>query len=166
MTGSSPSGDTAAVLVELNREECLQLLADAVIGRVVVSDGALPAAHPVAFILDDEEVVFRTAGGSKLTAAARHKVVAFEVDQIDVAARTGWSVLGVGEATEIVDPARLADLDGRLPDPWVPLAEAHVLAVPLQKLSGRCVLSAAVTRGGARPTALIEGDRRLRDGNR
>ena len=103
----------------------------------VVTDGALPAAHPVAYLLDREQVVFRTAKGSTLTVATRQKVVAFEVDRIDVDTRTGWSVLGVGEAGEIVDPARLADLDGRLPDLWSPLAGAHVLAVPLQKLSGR-----------------------------
>jgi uncharacterized protein len=136
MTSSSALGDAAAP-VDLSRDECLELLAGAVIGRVVVTDGALPAAHPVAYVLDGEEVVFLTANGSKLAAAARHKVVAFEVDEIDVEARTGWSVLGVGEADEIVDPARLADLDGRLPDPWVPMAAAHVVAIPLQRLTGR-----------------------------
>ncbi len=154
MTSSARPGD-AAEPVDLSRDECLQLLAGAVIGRIVVTDGALPAAHPVAYVLDGEEVVFRTAGGSKLAAAARHRVVAFEVDEIDVGARTGWSVLGVGEATEIVDPARLADLDGHLPDPWVPVAGAHVLSVSLQKLSGRRL----------RRTTLIGADGPARDGD-
>ena len=141
MTSSSPLG--AAELVELGRDECLELLAGAVIGRIVVTEGALPAAHPVAYLLDGEEVVFRTASGSKLAAAARHHVVAFEVDQIDLGARTGWSVLGVGEASEIVDPARLADLDGLLPDLWAPFGDAHVLTVPLQRLTGRYLRPAA-----------------------
>jgi uncharacterized protein len=127
----------AAELDELDRAECLRLLATGVVGRIVVTEGALPAAHPVAYVLDGEEVVFRTASGSKITAAARHKVVAFEVDEIDVETRTGWSVLGVGEAEEILDPARLAGLHDRLPDPWVPTEGAHVLSVPLQKLTGR-----------------------------
>jgi uncharacterized protein len=126
-----------AELVDLSRSECLRLLATAAIGRLVVTDGALPAAHPVAYLLDGEEVVFRTASGSKLAAAARHKVVAFEVDRIEVTGRTGWWVLGVGEADEIVDPARLARIVHRLPASWVPMEPAHVLMVPLQKLSGR-----------------------------
>jgi uncharacterized protein len=146
VTSPVPFGGGVAASTDLTHEECLELLAGAEIGRIVVTDGALPAAHPVAYVLDGEEVVFRTASGSKLAAAARHKIVAFEVDQIDVGARAGWSVLGVGEADEIVDPARLADLDGRLPDPWVPTAAAHVLTIPLQRLSGR-----RLSRGGPAP---------------
>lgn len=154
----SPSGD--GELVELSRDECLDLLADAVIGRIVVTEGALPAAHPVAYVLDGEEIVFRTAGDSKLTAAARHNVVAFEVDQIDVVSRTGWSVLGVGQADEIVDPARLAGLAGRLPDPWFPMADTHVLTIPLQRLSGRWLRPAGSLSPVIRPwTAALRQDR-------
>ena len=76
--------------------------------------------QPVAYHLDDEEIVFRTKNGSKLAAATRHAVVGFEVDDFDLEARTGWSVLGVGEAYEIVDPARLAALADTHTDPWVP----------------------------------------------
>ena len=75
--------------------------------------------QPVAYHLDDEEVVFRTKNGSKLAAATRHAVVGFEVDDFDLQAHTGWSVLGVGEAYEIVDPSRLAALADTHPDPWV-----------------------------------------------
>jgi uncharacterized protein len=127
-------------LVDLERDECLALLAAAVIGRVVFTDGALPSAQPVNFLLDDEEIIFRTSNGSKLAAATRHAVVAFEVDDIDHAARTGWSVLGVGEAYEVVDPARLAELAARQPDPWVPDHTAHTISIPLQILSGRKLL--------------------------
>ena len=126
-----------AELIELDRAECLRLLAEAAIGRVVFTESALPAAQPVNYLLDDEEVVFRTANGSKLAAATRHHVVAFQVDRIDEAARTGWSVLGVGEAYEVVDPARLAELADRLPPPWVPGQGAHTISIPLQRLTGR-----------------------------
>ena len=102
-------------LHELERAECLHLLARGAVGRVAFTDGALPAVQPVAYHLDDEEVVFRTKNGSKLAAATRHAVVGFEVDDFDLEARTGWSVLGVGEAYEIVDPARLAALADTIP---------------------------------------------------
>ncbi len=126
-------------LVELDRAECLRLLGTASVGRVIFTDAALPTAQPVSYLLDDEEVVFRTAGGGKLAVATRHHVVAFEVDDLDTATRTGWSVVGVGEAYEVVDPRRLAELDGRLPEPWVPDRSAHVISIPLQRLTGRRV---------------------------
>src|SRR5215213_11640787 len=97
-------------LVELTRTECLRLLAGGVIGRIICTDGALPTAQPVNYLLDGEEIIFRTANGSKLAAATRHAVVGFQVDEIDPRTRTGWSVLGVGEANEIVHPDRLAEL--------------------------------------------------------
>lgn len=53
---------------------------------MVFTEGALPAAHPVTYLLDDEEVIFRTR--SKL-AAARHHIVGFQADEIDPYTRTG-----------------------------------------------------------------------------
>jgi nitroimidazol reductase NimA-like FMN-containing flavoprotein (pyridoxamine 5'-phosphate oxidase superfamily) len=124
-------------LAEVHREECLRLLAGGVVGRLVFTDAALPAAHPVTYLLDGEEIVFRTAGGGKLAAATLHRVVAFQVDEINLEARTGWSVLGVGEAYEVTDPRRLTDLVTRMPSPWAPSRDGHTIAVPLQRLTGR-----------------------------
>jgi nitroimidazol reductase NimA-like FMN-containing flavoprotein (pyridoxamine 5'-phosphate oxidase superfamily) len=126
-----------AELIELDEAECLRLLARNEIGRVVFTDAALPAAQPVTYLLDGEEIVFRTAGGSKLAAATRNAVVAFQVDQIDPRTRTGWTVLGVGEAYEVIAPERLAELAERMPPPWAPNRTAHTIAIPLQRLTGR-----------------------------
>ncbi len=127
----------AIELVELTPVECMHLLDGPVIRRVIFTDAALPAAQPVAFLLNDQEVVFRTRNGSKLAAASRHAVVGFEVDEIDTVTRTGWSVLGIGQAYEILDPARLDDLAIRAPDPWAPGHDAHTISIPLQRLTGR-----------------------------
>jgi nitroimidazol reductase NimA-like FMN-containing flavoprotein (pyridoxamine 5'-phosphate oxidase superfamily) len=124
-------------LFDLERSECLRLLAHSLVGRVVFTDAALPAAQPVVYRLDDEEIVFRTKNGSKLAAAVRHAVVAFEVDHVDVEARSGWSVLGIGHAYEIVDPVRLAELAGDHTDVWVSGHDAHTIAIPLQIITGR-----------------------------
>lgn len=97
----------------------------------------MPAAHPVNYLLDAEEVVFRAGGGGKLAAGVRGRVVGFQVDDIDVARRSGWSVLGVGEAYEIVDPTRLRELAERLPVPWPPNRTGHSISIPLQRLTGR-----------------------------
>ncbi|MHA6794282.1 pyridoxamine 5'-phosphate oxidase family protein [Pseudonocardia bannensis] len=126
-----------AELVELDRGTCLRLLAHGVVGRVVFTDAALPAAQPVNYVLDGEEILFRTAGGTKLAAVARRAVVAFQADAIDPGAHIGWSVLGIGEAYEVTDTDRLADLAARLPAPWAPGRTAHTIAIPLSKLTGR-----------------------------
>jgi nitroimidazol reductase NimA-like FMN-containing flavoprotein (pyridoxamine 5'-phosphate oxidase superfamily) len=138
-TALTAAADRAATvdLVELDEAECLRLLAGGVIGRVVFTDAALPAAQPVTYLLDGEEVVFRTAGGSKLAAATRGAVVAFQVDEFDPHMRTGWTVLGIGEAYEVVVPERLAELAERMPEPWAPNRTAHTIVVPLQRLTGR-----------------------------
>jgi uncharacterized protein len=127
----------AVELVELDRGECLRLLAGHDIGRIIFTDAALPAAQPVGYLLDDEEIVFRVPDGSKLAAAARDAVVAFQVDRLDAGTRTGWSVLGVGRAYEVVVPSRQAALAERMPAPWIPHCPARTFAIPLQRLSGR-----------------------------
>jgi uncharacterized protein len=120
---------------DLRRDECLRLLAGSVVGRVVYTEGALPAARPVMYGLDGDEVVFRAAPGATL--AAGQRVVAFEVDAFDLEARTGWSVLGVGVAYEVTDSGRLAALSGRVPDQWTDGRATTTVAIPLQRLTGR-----------------------------
>jgi len=127
-------------LAEIDRVGCLVLLAGAQVGRIAFTARALPAVHPVAFVLDGEEIVFRTAAGSTLAAAVRHAVVGFQVDHIDLDARTGWTVLGIGEAYEILAPERLAELATVLPSPWVAGRDGHVISIPLQILNGRRLL--------------------------
>ena len=149
---------TSGELVELSRQECLALLAAAPVGRVIFTDRAMPAAQPVNYILDGEEIVFRTANGSKLAAATRHAVVGFQVDEIDPRTRTGWSVLGVGEATEVVHPDRLAEL-ADLSDPWVDDHDAHTISVSLQIISGRRLQRAAPRQADARAPSASEPGR-------
>ena len=91
----------------LTEEECWRLLRWAEVGRVGVSIGALPAIFPVNYRIVEGTIVFRTSPGSKLSAAADTAVVAFEVDEYDVKAGLGWSVLAVGQA-EIVQDFRTA----------------------------------------------------------
>src|SRR5215471_15598553 len=100
----------------LGRDESLRLLSSAVLGRIAVSSGALPTILPVNFRFDGRRILFRTGVGSKLSAATDHAVVAFEVDEIDAATQTGWSVMVTGVAREVTDPAEL-DAARALPGP-------------------------------------------------
>ncbi|MGZ4140125.1 MAG: pyridoxamine 5'-phosphate oxidase family protein, partial [Actinomycetota bacterium] len=56
-------------LRELSREECLELLAGAVVGRLGVSIRALPTILPVNFAVLRDRIVVRTVPGTKLDAA-------------------------------------------------------------------------------------------------
>ncbi|MEU7815676.1 pyridoxamine 5'-phosphate oxidase family protein [Pseudonocardia sp. NPDC049154] len=123
----------------IGRADCLRLLATVNLGRVVHTERAMPAAHPVTFLLQDEEVIFRTGSLTKATAASRGAVFAFQVDHVDFTSRTRWSVLGVGQAYLVAAAARLAELDGRLPPPWAPDYDGYTIAIALTQLSGRCV---------------------------
>jgi hypothetical protein len=71
------------------------------------------------------------------SAATRHQIVGFQADEIDPYTRTGWSVLGVGQAYEVLTPTRLAELAARQPAPWILDRTEHTIAIPLQRLTGR-----------------------------
>lgn len=127
-------------LVVLTREQSLALLRSRCVGRVSVTMRALPIILPVTYVLDaaTESIVFRTGYGTKLYAAGRNSVVAFEIDDIDEETRTGWSVVAVGTAFEVTDPDELDRL-ARLPlQPWVRSAEMkHTISIPIVHLAGR-----------------------------
>ena len=121
----------------LERDECLRLLAGAHIGRLALSIDALPVILPVNFVMHDDQVVFRTAPGTKLSAAARSAVVAFEADQIDPMRHEGWSVLVTGRAHEVVDTKRIGRLALLPLRPWAPGTRDHFIAVETDRISGR-----------------------------
>src|SRR3546814_15087955 len=87
----------------LSEEEARELLDHSEIGRVGVTMGAIPAIFPVNYAIVDDLIVFRTAPGSKLSAATEGAVVAFEVDEFDGASRSGWSVPVVGRSQVVHD---------------------------------------------------------------
>jgi GNAT superfamily N-acetyltransferase len=121
----------------LDRGECLRLLASASLGRVGFSSGALPAVFPVNFDLDGRRILVRTGRGSRLDAALRDAVVAFEVDDLDQVGHAGWSVAVTGVATEVGHPTK-----GRVgqQEPavrWAGAGEEAVFAISTELVSGR-----------------------------
>jgi uncharacterized protein len=86
----------------LSSEECLHLLASQQVGRLAVLAGQYPMVVPVNYAIDGDVIVFRSGPGTKLR-AAQHRNVAFEVDEIDLDERHGWSVLATGQAEIVTD---------------------------------------------------------------
>jgi uncharacterized protein len=124
-------------LRHLSHEECHRLLETRRLGRVSVSIGALPAILPVNYVLWGDAIVFRSAPGTKLSAALMGSVVGFEVDDVYDDRRGGWSVLIVGHATEIRDAATL-EVVRRLPlETWAPGKRDLFVSIPTEHISGR-----------------------------
>ncbi|MFF0789127.1 pyridoxamine 5'-phosphate oxidase family protein [Streptomyces spiralis] len=108
----------------LDRQECLRLLAEVAVGRVVYTRHALPAVLPVNFSLDtDASVLLRTSAGSDLARAVDGAVVAFEADEFDPENRSGWSVVVTGQAGVVSDPAEHERLLRTGPRSWMPIQE-------------------------------------------
>lgn len=121
----------------LPRSECLALLGSVPVGRIVYTQAGLPAIQPVNFILHQGDIVVRTGEGTRLAKAAESAVVAFEVDEIDVEAERGWSVVVTGRSHGVWEPAELQAL-GRLPlRAWAPGRRDHFLRIRPEFVSGR-----------------------------
>ena len=110
--------DDRVSLEVLDRSECLRLLATAPVGRIGLSIGALPVILPVNFALAGDYIVIRTVPGTKLDAAARRSVAAFQVDSYAPDGSSGWSVLVQGVCSEVIDAAERASLAGSAPPAW------------------------------------------------
>ena len=121
----------------LDEDECRALLARAAIGRIVFTHHALPAVQPVNFTLSDGDIVIRTSGRSRLATAATGTVVAFEIDEFDAEARAGWSVVAVGIARHVADPADAAALEALPLRTWAPGERDHFIRIRPELLTGR-----------------------------
>lgn len=122
----------------LDRQECLSLLAKAPVGRIVYTRQALPAVLPVNFCLDqDGAVLVRTSASSELASAIDGAVVAFEADEVDVATHSGWSVVVMGTATLVTDPAEHARLLRTGPRSWAPAPQEAFVRIDPELVTGR-----------------------------
>lgn len=131
----------------LPRTECVQLLKTVPVGRVVTTMDDLPLALPVNFVVHGDNVVFRSAPGSKLYGAVRGRRVAFQADSYDSAGRSGWSVLIVGEARQITEEPELERVRDLPLHPWAPGPFPHYICVPMTRLSGRRISPHALDDG-------------------
>lgn len=132
----------------LTEEEARALLATGEIGRVGITIGAMPAIFPVNYRVVDGSIVFRTAPGSKMAAAAAGAVVAFEVDDYQVADRKGWSVLIVGRSEVVHDLDVAFKLLEKHVEPLADGRRTNIVRISPEFISGRRIIhEAAVTAG-------------------
>ena len=124
---------TSDDLEVIDRAECDLLLRGRTLGRVGVKIADNLVILPVFYAVLDDEIVFRTAPGTKLDAAVLGTRVAFEVD----GTAPGWSVLVSGHAREITDAKELEHARTRLGGDWPAGERERLVAISLDDVSGR-----------------------------
>ncbi|MGS0688059.1 pyridoxamine 5'-phosphate oxidase family protein [Nakamurella sp. GG22] len=138
-----PSDPERRRLEPLGYRSCVQLLTRGRLGRVIYTSGAMPAAQPVTYGVDGDEVIFHTDRGSALDHAVTGAVVAFEADDIDLNTQDGWSVLAVGQAYSVTDVQRLTALLQTIPRSVWNGPLTTTIAIPITQVTGRRLANTA-----------------------
>ena len=140
--GSTPH-DRGIDFLEIDRDGCMRMLAAASggVGRIALSVSP-PTIRPVNYAFDDQtqSVVFRSALGSKLREGLSSGTAAFEIDGTDPVDQTGWSVIIVGEAEEVTDPAEIERLEDFELESWAPGVKTHWVRIRATSASGRRIV--------------------------
>lgn len=125
---------------ELALGQCRDLLSAVSLGRVAWASPSGPRVFPVNFRWDGGQVILRTSPYSELAQLVRRQPVAFEVDQVDMAARTAWSVVVHGEAEGLKQSPRLLDLWRRgVVIPWPEGSHPMFIVIDPVIITGRYV---------------------------
>lgn len=126
-------------LIDIAAEECEELLTRATLGRLGVIVDGRPEIFPVNHVFDLQTrcVAFPTNARTKLHAALDWPWVAYEVDGVEADDAGGWSVLVVGRAEEITDPADIARLEALRHVLWRSGHPMHWLRLVPSKMTGR-----------------------------
>ena len=140
--GSGDAAETPSTsgAIELDRDECLQLLAATTVGRIAVNlPGWPPVIRPVNYVFDarSQSVLFRSARGSKLHALLHAARAAFEIDGIAPDGRTAWSVIIAGVTEDVTSPAETARLETLGLQTWSPGPKPYWVRIRAATVSGR-----------------------------
>jgi nitroimidazol reductase NimA-like FMN-containing flavoprotein (pyridoxamine 5'-phosphate oxidase superfamily) len=127
-------------LVELDREECLELLAAKSVGRIAYAFDHGARILPVNYVLADDSIIFRTVPDGEIFHDALNSMCAFEIDDTDEFFESGWSVVAIGR----LELATGDDFDHmryeKLPQPWAKGNRYMFVRLPCTQVSGRRVI--------------------------
>ena len=141
-------------LVTMTYDECRRALNQLTVGRVAVTTDQGPYIVPVNYVAVNERVLFRTPSFSVLGTHARGQLAAFQVDVVEPADETGWSVLARGHTELVTDPAEIAWFDSVVqPRPWATDREVSLYSLRWHELSGRRILMSTAEQSAPNPLA-------------
>lgn len=119
----------------LDRAAALDKLRTVQLGRLVVHRSDQFDIFPVNFVLDGEDIYFRSAEGSKLFTVALNNEVLFEADE--VADGHAWSVVVRGEANLLTATNDIQYADSLGLKPWIPTLKYNFVKITAREVSGR-----------------------------
>lgn len=135
---------------ELRYRECIDLLTRARVGRCAFCTPQGPVIVPVNHVVHDDAVIIRTSPYSQLGLLGGSGRLAFEVDGVDPATRSGWSVVAAGPCQRVDSQAEREYLHAfRDPDPWAQGVRTIYLRLRWDQLTGRRI---GMTRMSVRST--------------
>lgn len=133
--------DVTSTLEVIEESDCRALLAAHEVARVAFVTATGPAILPVTYAFTAGRLVFRTSPSSPL-ATAIGEPVALEIDQVDTAQRTGWSVVVTGTAHAAVGP--MVDRTGSpTVEPWPRGRRDLYVVIEPVRITGRRILASS-----------------------
>jgi nitroimidazol reductase NimA-like FMN-containing flavoprotein (pyridoxamine 5'-phosphate oxidase superfamily) len=134
----------------LSEAECWAQLAGVEVGRLAVAAAGEVDIYPINFVLSDQDLIFRTAEGTKLLEIVICGQVAFEADGYDREHGRAWSVVIKGRAEEIEASDQIYAVE-RLPlFPWNAAPKERVVRIRSRQITGRR-FTVVGTRDGSEP---------------
>lgn len=121
----------------LDEAESMRMLASVRWGRCAWTGPEGPRILPVNCSVLDGNVFFRTALYGSLADAANGSAVALEADELDDRLSSGWSVVVLGRAEQVEDPAEVAQLFRRIGQPWAPGSRPVLVRILPSQVTGR-----------------------------
>jgi hypothetical protein len=122
---------------KLTIDQCWDLLASSIVGRLALVVDGHPEIFPVNFVLQRRSIVFRTAPGTKLWESTKQEPAAFEIDGYEPSTQQAWSVIVRGTTSLIEDPDEQSAVDTLGLEPWEPGTKQHYVRLSPQALTGR-----------------------------
>ena len=126
--------DQPAAMRAMSRDRALQLLSSVPYGRIVFTEGALPAVRPVNHVVDDGDVIIRTHSGAAVLQTVG-QVVGYQADSVSDGNRFNWSVVVIG-VVRVEEDAEAVTRYERLLRPMVDLPMDHVLRIRPELVTG------------------------------
>ena len=123
------------VFRKLSTEQSLARLADVQPGRIVLHREGVLEIFPVNFVVDGEDIYFRTAEGSKLFTLTLNHGVLFQADGVDDG--TAWSVVVRGTAEVLEKAADIDHAETLELKPWAPTLKYNWVRINASEISGR-----------------------------
>ncbi len=115
--------ELGTTLIELDRQECLELLAAKSVGRIAYAADYGARILPVNYVFAGDNIIFRTVPDGQIFHHALSSICAFEIDETDEFFESGWSVVAVGRL-ELATGAAFDHMRyGKLPQPGPRVAD-------------------------------------------